>query len=138
MTASLHETSRPSGDFSHDDATADRLLYGLRRSLAAEAITDDLYDDLESVLGEYAVHPSPAEGTAIADRLRHTATQLADVIPYLIKPYPTDQQRHAIDQLGAVINLSAEQPAPENSHGHLVRLASSLLTLLDQMGDVAS
>ncbi|MFF2852454.1 DUF6415 family natural product biosynthesis protein [Streptomyces sp. NPDC058001] len=134
MTALTHETPRVTDNFSYDDATADRLLYGLRRSLAAEAITDDL----ESVLGEYAVHPSPAEGTAIADRLRQTATQLGDVIPYLIRPYPVDQQRRAIDQLGAVINLSAEQPEPENSHGHLVRLASSLLTLLDQMGDVAS
>ncbi|MFJ6571965.1 DUF6415 family natural product biosynthesis protein [Streptomyces sp. NPDC091292] len=138
MTAVTHEPSQPSGDFSDNDATAGRLLLGLLRSLAAEAITDELYDDLETVLGEYAVPASPAETAAIANRLRQTATKLTDVVPRLTKTYPVDQQRRAMHQLRTAIDLSAEQPAPENSHGHLVRFASSLLTLLDHLGDAAS
>ncbi|MEV6424734.1 hypothetical protein [Streptomyces sp. NPDC051662] len=134
----MHETPRLSGDFSNDDATANRLFLGLRRSLAAEAITDELYENLEAVLGEYAVRPSLAEGEVIANRLRETATKLVEVVPRLIRPYSVGQQRDAIDQLCAVIDLSAEQPVREDAHGHLVRFASCILTLLDQMGDVAS
>ncbi|MFJ6566759.1 DUF6415 family natural product biosynthesis protein [Streptomyces sp. NPDC091292] len=137
-TAVMHESPRPSDDFSDDDATAGRLLLGLLRSLAAEAVTDELYDDLETVLGEYAVPASPAEGAAIANRLRQTATKLTYVVPRLIKSYPMAQQRLAIDQLRTAINLSNQHPAPENSHGHLVRFASSLLTLLDHLGDAAA
>lgn len=81
---------------------------------------------------------SLSEGAAVADRLRKVTTRLVEVVPRLIQPYLTDQQRRAMDQLCAVINLSAEQPAPENAPGHLVRFASSILSLLDQMGDVAS
>ncbi|MFF5567691.1 hypothetical protein ACFY7Z_20420 [Streptomyces sp. NPDC012623] len=130
MTTVMHETSR-NGDFANDDATAGRVFFGLLRFLAAEAVTDELYDDLETVLGEFAVRPSSTEGAAIADRMRVTATKLVDVVPRLIKPYP-------VAQLRAVIDLSAEQPALEDAHSHLVRFASSILTLLDQMGDVAS
>ena len=34
--------------------------------------------------------------------------------------------------------LSAEQPGPDEVHGHLVRFASSMLTVLDLMGEIAS
>ncbi|MEE1797524.1 DUF6415 family natural product biosynthesis protein [Streptomyces sp. JV176] len=137
MTTVMHETSRPSGGFSNDDATAGRIFFGLLRFLAAEAITDELYGDLEAVLGEYG-RPSLDDGAVIADRLREASTKLVEVVPRLIQPYPMDQQRGAMDQLFAVINLSAEQPTREQARGHLVRFASSILTLLDQMGEVAS
>ncbi|MEV7090123.1 DUF6415 family natural product biosynthesis protein [Streptomyces sp. NPDC093085] len=133
----MHETSLHS-DYANDDATARRVFFGLLRLLAAEAITDELYEDLETALGEFATRPSPAEAAVTADRLRDTATRLVEVVPRLIQPYPVGQQRYTMNQLNTVINLSAEQPTPEDAHGHLVRLASSILTLLDHLGDVAS
>ncbi|MBT2405587.1 MULTISPECIES: hypothetical protein [unclassified Streptomyces] len=139
MTAVIHETASPlPGTFVNDDAMKGRVHFGLRRSLASEAVTDELYDDLETILGEGAVRLSLRRSAAIADRLRTTSTKLVEVVPLLIKPYPLEQQSRMMDQLCAVAYLSVERPSPDRVHGHLVRFASSILTLLDQLGDVAS
>lgn len=130
MTALMCETPWLNGDFSNDDATAGRVVFGLRRLLAAEAVSDELYDDLEAVLGQFAVRPSPTATAALADRLRTAAAQLVEVVPLLTTPYPAPQIRR-------VIELSAERPAPRDAHAHLVRFASCILTLLDQLGDIA-
>ncbi|MFE6164130.1 DUF6415 family natural product biosynthesis protein [Streptomyces sp. NPDC056486] len=119
-----------SSQCSTDDLAAGMLLFGLRRALAREAVSDELYDNLEAVLGQDAT-PTGDEVPAVANRLRTATTQLIEIVPYLVTPYPTDQMR-------CVINLSAEQPCPQNERGHLVRFASSILTLLDLMGEVAS
>jgi hypothetical protein len=119
-----------SGRCSTDDDTVRMVIFGMRRSLAYEAVSDGLYDDLETVLGE-AAKPAPAEVPAVAERLRASTTKLVEIVPYLLTPYPTDEMRR-------VINLSAEQPQPEEARGHLVRLALAILSLLDLMGDAAS
>jgi hypothetical protein len=106
------------------------LLAGLRRSLAHEAITDELYDDLEAVLGEHG-RPAPHEIAVIAGRLRAATTTFVEIVPHLVKPYPVDEMRH-------LIYLSAEHPHPEDAHGHLRRFALAVLALLDLMGDEAS
>lgn len=131
MVAIAHETAAEmSGRCSADDETTGLVLFGLRRSLAREAVTDELYNDLEAVLGEGA-KPSPSEVAAITERLRSAATQLVEVVPYLVKPYPIDEMRR-------VIEMSARQPPPEGAHGHLIRFAMAILTLLDLMGDEAA
>ncbi|MFF2851497.1 DUF6415 family natural product biosynthesis protein [Streptomyces sp. NPDC058001] len=119
-----------SSRYSADDVTAGMLLLGLRRSLAREAVNDELYDDLESVLGEHA-NLTPNEVPSVAERLRHSTTKLIEIIPHLVSPYPIDEVRR-------VIALCAEQPQPEAARRHLVRLATAVLTLLDLMGDAAS
>ncbi|MFF3332641.1 DUF6415 family natural product biosynthesis protein [Streptomyces sp. NPDC002888] len=115
---------------SDDHETLGTLLYSLRRSLASEAIDEQLYDDLESVLGEYA-HPPPREVTAIAERLRKATTKFVEIVPYLVRPYPIDEMRR-------LIYLSAEHPHPEDTPGHLRRFALAILAILDLMGDTAS
>ncbi|MFP3991024.1 DUF6415 family natural product biosynthesis protein [Streptomyces sp. E11-3] len=129
-TAAPETAAELSGRYSTDDATANVLLSGLRRALAHEAVTEDLYADLDAVLDEYA-HPAPDEVRVIAERLRTAAIELVKVVPYIVKPYPADQIR-------CLTNLSAEQPRPADERGHLVRLASALLTLLDMMGAAAA
>ncbi|MGW6911752.1 DUF6415 family natural product biosynthesis protein [Streptomyces sp. NPDC054940] len=115
---------------SNDHGTLGTLLCSLRRSLASEAIDEQLYEDLEAVLGEYA-HPAPHEITAIAERFRKTATKFVEIVPYLVRPYPIDEMRD-------LIYLSAEHPRAEDTPGHLRRLALAILTILDLMGDTAS
>lgn len=115
---------------SDDHETLGTLLYSLRRSLASEAIDEQLYDDLESVLGEYA-HPAPHEVTAIAERFRKATTKFVEIVPYLVRPYPIDEMRR-------LIYLSAEHPHPEDAPAHLRRLALTILAILDLMGDTAS
>ncbi|NGO66828.1 hypothetical protein G5C65_00310 [Streptomyces sp. SB3404] len=119
-----------SGRCSADDVTAGMVLFGLRRSLAREAVTDELYDDLEAVLGENA-KPAPDEVPAIADRLRRATTKLVEIVPYLVAPYPIEEMRRVID-------MSVQQPPPEQARGHLIRFAMAILTLLDLMGDDAA
>lgn len=131
MVTIAHETAAEMSErCSADDVTAGIVLFGLRRSLAREAVTDELYDDLEAVLGEGA-KPSPSEVAAIAERLRRVTTQLVEVVPYLVTPYPIDEMQH-------VIEMSARQPPPERAHRHLIRFAMAVLTLLDLMGDDAA
>ncbi|WP_247197181.1 ATP-binding protein [Streptomyces sp. GESEQ-35] len=115
---------------SNDHETVGAVLYGLRRSLASEAIDEQLYDDLEAVLGERA-HPAPHETAVMAGRFRTATTTLVEIVPRLVQPYPVDEMRH-------LIYLSAEHPHPEAAHGHLRRLALAVLALLDLMGDDAS
>lgn len=117
--------------FSNDVETAGRVSFGLRRSIASEVVSDELYDDLEAVLGEDARRLSSGERAAIADRLRQITPALEDVVKRLVQPYPEEQMRH-------VISLSLEQPGPEDVRGHCVRFASSVLTSLDLMGALAS
>lgn len=113
-----------------DHKTAGMLLAGLRRSLAHEAITDELYDDLEAVLGEHA-RPTPQEIAVIAARFRMATTTFVEIVPHLVRPYPLDELMHLID-------VSAEHPHFETAHGHLRRFALAILSLLDLMGDAAS
>ncbi|WP_234329992.1 DUF6415 family natural product biosynthesis protein [Streptomyces viridochromogenes] len=116
--------SRPS---SNDHETLGVLLAGLRRSLAHEAIDDELYDDLESVLGEHA-HPAPGQIVDIARRFREATTTLVEFVPHLVRPYP-------LDEIQCLIQVSAEHPSPDGAHGHLRRFALAVLALLDLMGD---
>ncbi|MFD7445666.1 hypothetical protein [Streptomyces sp. NPDC059909] len=51
--------------YSTDVTTLGSLRSSLRRSLAHEAVTDELYDDLEAVLGAYS-RPASIEVSAIA------------------------------------------------------------------------
>ena len=115
---------------SNDYETLGMVLYGLRRSLASEAIDEQLYDDLEAVLGEYG-HPAPDLDTALAARFRKTATTFVEIVPYLVQPYPVDEMRR-------LIYVSAEHPHPDDAPGHLRRLALAILAILDLMGDTAS
>lgn len=115
---------------SNDHETARMLLAGLRRSLAHDAITDELYDDLEAVLGEHA-HLGSHETEIIAGRFRKATTALVESMPHLVRPYPVEEMRR-------LIYLSAEHPAPEGAHGHVRRLALAILALLDLMGDDAA
>lgn len=121
-----------SGQCSADEVTAGMVLAGLRRSVAREAVSDELYDDLEAVLGEHAdPAPDEDEAAAVAARLRGAVTELLRIVPYLVTPYP-------IDEVRCVIDMRAQQPPPEDTRGHLVRMAMAILTLLDLMGDAAS
>ena len=102
----------------------------MRRSLASEAIDEQLYEDLEAVLGEHA-HPAPHEITAIAERFRQAATKFVEVVPYLVRPYPIHEMRR-------LIYLSAEHPHPDDAPVHVRRFALAMLAILDLMGDTAS
>jgi hypothetical protein len=131
MVAITHETAAGlSRRCATDDVTMGRVLAGLCRAIAHEAITDELYDDLEAVLGEHA-NPAPGEVPAITKRLRDAATRLVEITPYLVTPYP-------LDEIRSVIDMSAEHPLPDGARSHLVRFAMGILTLLDLMGDAAS
>lgn len=115
---------------SNDHDTLGTLLYSLRRSLAREAIDEQLYDDLDAVLDEYA-QPTPHQITAIAERFRKTTTEIVGVVPYLVRPYPVEAMRR-------LIHVSAEHPHPDDALGHLRRFALTILTILDLMGESAS
>ncbi|MEN8656100.1 hypothetical protein ABCR94_37400 [Streptomyces sp. 21So2-11] len=131
MTAVIYETAAPLrvGAYANDDVTASRVDLGLRRFLASDAVTNDLYDDLETVLGQDAVRLSPEDIAAIADRLRKVTPTLEYVVERLLKPYPA--------QMDAAMALSSEMPGQQGVHGHLVRFASTILTVLDLMGEIA-
>lgn len=115
---------------SNDHKTLGVVLYGLRRSLASEAIDEQLYDDLEAVLGEYGL-PAPDLGTVLAARFREATTTFVEIVPYLVQPYP-------VDEMQRLVYLSAEHPHPDDAPGHLRRLALAILAILDLMGDTAS
>lgn len=131
MTAMVYESAAPLpvAMFANDAETASRVDLGLRRFLASDAVTVDLYDDLETVLGEYSAHLSAEDSAVISDRLRVVAPTLNDVVRRLLSPYPTE--------MDVVMVRSSESPGPEDVHGHLVRFASSILTILDLMGELA-
>ncbi|WP_371551554.1 hypothetical protein OG266_38925 [Streptomyces sp. NBC_00554] len=114
----------------NDEGTLGTLLFSLRRSLAREAIDEELYDDLNAVLDEYA-RPTPREVRQIAERFRKVTTKLLEVVPYLVMPYPLNEVRHLID-------LGTEWPPAEQAPAHLVRFAMAILGVLDLMGDDAS
>ncbi|MFD4553494.1 DUF6415 family natural product biosynthesis protein [Streptomyces sp. NPDC058469] len=105
------------------------LLVGLRRFLANEAIDDELWDDLDAVLGEFTP-PASHEIAAITARFRRATTTLVEIVPSLVRPYP-------LWPLQRLIFLSAEHPSPEYARGHLNRLAMGILDLLELMGDDA-
>lgn len=131
MTALVYESAAPLpvATFANDAETASRVDLGLRRFLASEAVTVDLYDDLETVLGEDAARLSPGGSIVISDRLRDVAPTLKDVVGRLLSTYPPE--------MDAVMVRSSEFPGPEDAHGHLVRLASAMLSVLDLMGELA-
>ncbi|KPI06240.1 hypothetical protein OK074_4218 [Actinobacteria bacterium OK074] len=118
--------SRPAPD---NRETLDLLFAGLRRVLVREAVGEQVYDDLEAVLGEYA-RPGPYEvSVAVAARLREVAATLVEeVVAYVVEPYPVG----AVERLTAVC---AEQPCARDARGHLVRLALAVLEILDLLGD---
>jgi hypothetical protein len=115
---------------SNDHETLGVVLFGLRRLLASEAIDEQLYEDLEAVLGEYG-QPVPHLVAAIAARFRQATTTFVEIVPYLVRPYPVDEMRR-------LIYLSAEHPHPDDAPGHLRRFALAILAILDLMGDTAS
>ncbi|MEV0487389.1 DUF6415 family natural product biosynthesis protein [Streptomyces sp. NPDC050508] len=114
---------------STDEVTMGALLYCLRRSLAYEAIDEQLWDDLDAVLGEFAP-PAPYEMADIATRLRTATTGLVEIVAYDVRPYPVRQMRR-------LIFLSAEHPPPDGVRGHLNRFAMAILAVLDLLGDDA-
>ncbi|MFH8466018.1 hypothetical protein [Streptomyces sp. NPDC017991] len=131
MTAVMYESAAPLpvAAWAHDAETASRVDLGLRRFLASDAVTVDLYDDLETVLGENAARLSPEDSLVISDRLKDVAPVLKEVVERLLKPYPPE--------MDAVMDRSSEFPGPDDAHGHLVRFASSILSVLDLMGELA-
>ncbi|MFJ9889511.1 hypothetical protein ACIQRW_27155 [Streptomyces sp. NPDC091287] len=131
MTALMCESAAPLpvAAFANDAETASRVDLGLRRFLASDAVTVDLYDDLETVLGEDAARLSAEDSMAIVCRLRAVTPTLRYVVARLLRPYPSE--------MDDVMARSSEFPGPEDAHGHLVRFASSILTVLDLMGDLA-
>ncbi|MET7319549.1 hypothetical protein [Streptomyces sp. NPDC005549] len=131
MTTPVYESAAPLpvAAFANDVETASRVDVGLRRFLASDAVTVVLYDDLETVLGEAAARLSLEDSAVISDRLRNVAPTLKDVVERLLTPYPP--------QMDAVMDRSSESPGPNDTYGHLVRFASSILTVLDLMGDLA-
>lgn len=114
---------------STDDETLGVLLFSLRRSLVREEIGEELYDDLDAVLDEYA-RPTPDKIGQIAERFRKVTTKLVNVVPHVVTPCPVDEVQRLID-------LRTEYPCPENAYGHLARFAITILSLLDLMGDAA-
>ncbi|MFD4986466.1 DUF6415 family natural product biosynthesis protein [Streptomyces sp. NPDC058374] len=138
MTTVVHETaSRLHGSYAEDDATTSRVWLGLRRFLASDAVTEELYEDLETVLGEDAARPEPADCAAITDRLRSATAELVNVVPRLITPYSEVDAKAVADQMPIAVLLSAERPTAGAEYGHLVRFANAILTLLDLMGEAA-
>jgi hypothetical protein len=132
VTITREVTAEMVGRCSADEVTTGRVLAGLRRWVAREAVSDALYEDLEAVLGEHASPAlDPEEVAAIAARLRRATTGLVAIVPDLVKPYPIDEVRRVID-------MRAQQPPPEEARGHLVRQAVAILALLDLMGDAAA
>ncbi|MFG2783804.1 DUF6415 family natural product biosynthesis protein [Streptomyces prunicolor] len=105
------------------------LLFGLRHFLASEAIDDQLWDDLEAVLGEFAP-AAPHETADFTMRLRPAITGLVEIVQYDVRPYPVRQMRR-------LIFLSAEHPPPDGVRGHLNRFAMAILAVLDLLGDAA-
>ncbi|MGD6751958.1 DUF6415 family natural product biosynthesis protein [Streptomyces sp. BH105] len=138
MTTITHETASPlRGRFSEDVETTFRVWFGLRRFLVADAVTDELYEDLETVLGEGAVRPDPSDCAVIADRLRNATAELVNVVPRLISLYSEMEGEAVADQMPITVLLSAEWPAAGAEYGHLVRFANAVLALLDLMGEAA-
>lgn len=114
---------------STDNETLGALLSSLRRSFVREEIGEALYDDLDAVLDEYA-RPTPDEVRQITERFRQVTSTLVSVVQYAVTPYPVDEVRRLID-------LRAQWPRPQDAHGHLVRFAMAILSMLDLMGDAA-
>ncbi|MFI8174049.1 DUF6415 family natural product biosynthesis protein [Streptomyces microflavus] len=138
MTTLVHETaSRLHGSYVEDDETASRVWLGLRRFLASDAVTEELYEDLETVIGESAVRPSPPDCAAIADRLRAATAELVEIVPRLITPYSEVDAKAVADQMPITVLMSAERPVSDAEYGHLVRFANAVLTLLDLIGEAA-
>ncbi|MFC8006582.1 DUF6415 family natural product biosynthesis protein [Streptomyces olivaceus] len=138
MTTVVHETaSRLHGLYAEDDETTSRVWLGLRRFLVSDAVTEELYEDLEAVLGEDAARPSSADCAAITSRLRSATAELVNVVPRLITPYSEMDAKAVANQMPIVVLLSAERPAAGAEYGHLVRFANAVLTLLDLMGEAA-
>lgn len=131
MTTLAYESAAPLPvtSWADDAETADRVGLGLRRLLASDAVTVDLYGDLETVLGEDAARLSLEDSAAIAGRLRAVAPTLKYVVARLLTPYPSE--------MDDVMARSSEFPGPDDTYGHLVRFANSILTVLDLMGELA-
>ena len=114
---------------SDGEGTLSTLLFSLRRSLAQEAIDEQMWEDLEAVLGEFAPLTSH-EVTVIAARFRTATNTLVKFVPHLLRPYPAEEMRH-------LIFVSGEHPPPENARRHLNWFAMAILAVLDLMGDDA-
>lgn len=136
MTTLVPETAIPLGvtRARNDAETMERVSFGLRRQLVADVVTDAVYDDLESVLGDHGAPRSYEVITVIAGRFRSLTPRLEDVIERLIghgQPLPA--------KVEAALRLSVVEPAECDARAHLVRLASAILDVLDDvLGDLAS
>ncbi|MFF8387413.1 hypothetical protein ACF053_27770 [Streptomyces kanasensis] len=131
VTVTGSATTHPAlaGHVSNDTATVRRALAGLRRSLAAEAVTGQVYDDLNAVLDEGA-DLAPEQVLLIAERLRATTALLIGVVPRLVHPFPAEEMLRLLD-------LSTHHPHPAETCGHVRRLALAVVAVLDLMGDDA-
>ncbi|MFI8433815.1 hypothetical protein ACIGJO_08700 [Streptomyces sp. NPDC079020] len=118
MTALACESAAPIlvAAFASDIATTSRVDLGLRRFLASDAITVELYDDLETILGEDAARLSPEESAVISARLRDVTPSLREVVERSLTPYPP--------QMDDVMVRSVGFPGPGDAYGHLVRFAT--------------
>ncbi|MFB7085735.1 hypothetical protein [Streptomyces sp. NPDC056296] len=136
MTALVHETVVPLGvtESRNDPETMGRVSFGLRRQLVADVVTDAMYDDLESVLGDHGAPRSLETVESIAGRFRSVAPTLEDLITRLNRngqPLP--------EQMQTVLRLSAEEPAERDARAQLVRFGLAILDVLDDvLGDLAS
>lgn len=130
---------------------------GLRRSLAADGIGDDVYGDLEKLLGPGPEAPSrrrprraPAalglaprrrpveapsisaeEAARISERFRNATTQLVQIAPYRVWWTPTEK-------LQVLRDLRARRPNlqdPDEYMAYLRRYARALCDVLDALGD---
>ncbi|MFF8387762.1 DUF6415 family natural product biosynthesis protein [Streptomyces kanasensis] len=131
VTVTGSATTHPAlaGYVCNDTATVRRALAGLRRSLAAEAVTDQVYSDLNAVLDWHA-DPTSDQILLITERLRATTVLLIGVVPRLVHPYPTEAMLRLLD-------VSARHPQPDETLGHVRRLALAVLSVLDLLGDAA-
>ncbi|MFF2852973.1 hypothetical protein ACFVT5_42830 [Streptomyces sp. NPDC058001] len=141
-------------------ATAERLerqlAFLLSRSLAADGISDDLIDMLNEVLADRpgraarsrtfdglldrlvflvrrrrpsTVMPlSGADAARINDRFGRATRQLLQVVPHRVTMYPTEE-------VGLLLALRDETPAPDAALPYLRRYALAIVGLLDLMGD---
>ncbi|ULR48399.1 DUF6415 family natural product biosynthesis protein [Streptomyces deccanensis] len=122
--------SLPNLRWRNDHETLAAAHAALLRSLAGEFIDQQMFEDLEAVLGEHA-NPTPRQAAAIARRFEEATAKLVQYVPHLVTPYP-------VDEVTCLVILSAEHPRPEYVDGHLRRFALAVLTLIDLMGDALS
>ncbi|WP_433860176.1 hypothetical protein [Streptomyces kronopolitis] len=140
-----------------NDVKKRRLAHALSRSLACEAIPEDLITMVEEVLSDRpgpagpggrkldnllarmglptprqrsprTTPLSPEDATRIAERFRRATRLLLQIAPHRIAIYPTDELRR-------LIVLRDLRPAPDQMLRYLRQYALAIVAVLDLMGD---